>query len=119
MQPGEFKQEIMRINNAVNQEMFGLGFRWQKVHVIDDKVLVLANNQRVKALATLSAKDRGATKLIDNALLDEYKSRIRSAVEKDLKIRVTAVLKDYDPDLELACMLIVFAEPVLDMIVSL
>jgi hypothetical protein len=62
MQPGEFKQEIMRINNAVNQEMFGLGLRWQKVHVIDDKVLVLANNQRVKALATLSAKDRGATK---------------------------------------------------------
>jgi uncharacterized protein YbcI len=107
MQPGDFKQELMKINNAVNQELFGVGLRWQKVEILDDKVLVFAKNQRVRALCVLDGKEGLASRLIDIALLEEYKKRFRQQVEEKLGVRVRSLMKDYDPVEELAFSLVI------------
>jgi len=108
MQLGDFKQELMKLNNSVNQDLFGVGLRWQKVEILDDKVLVFARNQRVRALCALDGKEGLTSRLIDIALLEEYKKRFRQQVEERLGVRVRALLKDYDPVEELAFLLIVF-----------
>ncbi len=116
MRMGELKQILMNENNGLNQEIFGVGLRWQKVVVFEDKVLVLAENQRVPALASLDKKDPNATKSIDHALLGEFKEKMFLRLEKSLKVSVRGILKDYDPVLELACMLIVFDRPVTELV---
>lgn len=116
MRMGELKQIVMNENNGLNQEIFGVGLRWQKVVVLEDKILVLAENQRVPALASLDRKDPSATKAIDHALLGEFKEKMLLRLEKSLGVSLRGVLKDYDPVLELACMLIVFDRPVTELV---
>jgi hypothetical protein len=116
MRMGDLKQIVMNENNGLNQEIFGVGLRWQKVVVLEDKILVLAENQRVPALASLDRKDPNATKAIDHALLGEFKEKMVLRLEKSLQVSVRGVLKDYHPVLELASMLIVFDRPVTELV---
>ncbi len=119
MESGNFKQSLMRINNAVNQELFGVGLQWQKVDFLEDRVLVQARNHRVRALSSLDGKDNMTTRLIDIALLVEYKERFRQAVEEELGLKVVALLKDYEPSLELAFTLILLDRSVEEAIANL
>lgn len=112
MDPGNFKQRLMKVNNAVNQELFGVGLQWQKVDFLGDRILVQARNHRVRALSSLDGKDNMTTRLIDIALLVEYKDRFRKSIEEELGLKVVALLKDYDPSLELAFTLILLDRPV-------
>ncbi len=106
MQPGTFKQEVMRINNAVNQELFGIGLLWQKVELNEDRVLIFARNRRVRALTAIDGREGLTTRLIDIALLEEYKRRLLEALKKRFALPIRALLKDYDPVEELAFSLI-------------
>ncbi len=106
MQPGTFKQEVMRINNAVNQELFGIGLLWQKVELNEDRVLIFARNRRVRALTAIDGREGLTTRLIDIALLEEYKRRFLEALKKRFALPIRALLKDYDPVEELAFSLI-------------
>lgn len=112
MDPGTFKQRLMAVNNTVNQELFGVGLQWQKVDFLGDRILVQARNHRVRALSSLDGKDNLTTRLIDIALLVEYKDRFRKSIEEDLGLKVVALLKDYEPSLELAFTLILLHRPV-------
>lgn len=108
----DLKQEIMRLNNNVNITMFGTGLRKQRVAVIEDKIIISADHKRIPALAALDGKDRMTTRFIDVAILDEYKQRLKKELNSQLKLQVKSVLKDYDPDIELAVTVIVLTEPV-------
>ena len=107
MTPGDLKQELMRINNEVNQEMFGTGLRWQRVDLLDDRILLMARNPRVKALTVFDSGEGITGRLMDLALLEEYKKRLRKALEERLGFQIRSVLKDYDPAEELAFTLVV------------
>lgn len=107
MTPGDLKQELMRINNEVNQEMFGTGLRWQRVDLLDDRILLMARNPRVKALSVFDSGGGFTARLMDLALVEEYKKRLRKALEDRLGCRVRSLLKDYDPAEELAFTLVV------------
>jgi hypothetical protein len=107
---GDLKQEIMRVNNRVNQSLFGNGLRWQKVDIVGHKIVILAENMRAKPLAAIDGKDRLASRLADIALLNEYKSRLRREIQGSLGIAVRSILKDYDPDCEMAGTIIVTEE---------
>jgi uncharacterized protein YbcI len=109
---GEFKQEIIKVNNKVNMEVFNQGLKAQKVEVLQDKVLIIANNNRVKALALIDNRDRQATKLMDIALLQEFKERFGAALEEHLGIKALSHLKDYDPKLELSISITILEKPV-------
>lgn len=112
MESGTFKQSLMKINNEVNQELFGVGLQWQKVDFLGDRILVQARNHRVRALSSLDGKDNMTTRLIDIALLVEYKERFRKAFAEEFGFPVVALLKDYEPAMELAFMLIVLDRPI-------
>jgi hypothetical protein len=106
----DLKQEIMRINNNVNISIFGTGLRKQRVMVSDDKIIITADHKRVPALAALDKIERSTTRYTDVAILDEFKRRLRMALTEQLKMPVLSVMKDYDPERELAVTVIVVEE---------
>ena len=116
MQPGTFKQEVMRINNVINQELFGVGLLWQKVELSDDRVLIIAKNRRVRALTAIDGRDSLTTRLIDIALLEEYKRRFLEAIKRRFPLPFRALLKDYDPVEELAFSLLLLGGQAEDLI---
>lgn len=104
---GELKQELIRINNEVNQELFGFGLKQQKVLIDEDKIFILAINSRVTPLQALHGKDDFTWKLADLALLQEFKVRLFTKLTGLFGSGVLTVMKDYDPKTELAGTIIV------------
>lgn len=106
----DLRQEIMRVNNNVNISIFGTGLRKQRVMVSEDKIIITADHKRVPALAALDKLERMTTRYTDVAILDEFKRRLRAALIEQLKMPVLSVMKDYDPDQELAVTVIIVEE---------
>lgn len=105
------KREIIKIYNEVNQEMYAVGVRQQRVDLLGDKILIMAEHQRVTALRTLDETHRWLTRMVDAALLEEYKSRTAARIEALLGIGVRTVLKDYDPVTQMAGTVILLDSP--------
>jgi hypothetical protein len=108
----DLKQEVMRVNNNVNIAMFGTGLRKQRVSITEDKIVISADHKRIPALAALDGKDRMTTRFIDVAILDEYKRRLKKDLIEQIQLPVKSVLKDYDPEHELAITVIVLTAPI-------
>lgn len=99
----DIKQEIIRINNSLNMNMYGIGLRRQRVLIIDEQMIViLADNKRIPALSALDKKDRFMTRVIDVALLEDFKQRLKEELQAKLNFKIRAIFKDYDPASELA-----------------
>ena len=109
---GELKQLILRIYNATNQAVWGTGVKEQRVELLGDRVLVVAVHQRVPALAALDGTRRDLTRQVDVALVDHYKGVFAGELQRVLGVGVRAVLKDYDPDTQLSCTLVVLEQPI-------
>jgi len=109
---GDFKQELIKINNKVNEEMYGRGLDWQKIDIIGDKIIVLSLNQRISVLRHIDEKDALTARLMDLALLNEFKIRMKAYFEEKFQLNIRSILKDYDPVNQLAGMIIVTEEPV-------
>lgn len=104
----ELKQEIIRINNEVNIAMYGTGLRKQRVYIIDNAViLIFADNKRIPALAALDRKSRVITRFFDLTLLEEFREKLHEELLAQTKLPVKYVLKDYQPEKEVAVTVIV------------
>ena len=119
MQRGEFKQEILRINNKVNMVVFGQGLLAQRVEVFGNKVLIVAKNRRVKVLAQVENMDKDTTDLMDRALIVKHKQCFIEAMKEEMGVTVLSHLKDYDPKLEISISVSIFEEPIEDLIPKL
>ena len=108
----DLKQEVMRVNNNVNITMFGTGLRKQRVSIMEDKIVISADHKRIPALAALDGIDRTTTRFVDVAILDEYKRRLKKELIEQIQLPVKSVLKDYDPEHELAITVIVLTAPI-------
>ena len=108
----DLKQEVMRVNNNVNIAMFGTGLRKQRVSITEDKIVISADHKRIPALAALDGIDRTTTRFVDVAILDEYKRRLKKELIEQIQLPVKSVLKDYDPEHELAITVIVLTAPI-------
>ncbi len=108
----DLKQEVMRVNNNVNITMFGTGLRKQRVAIMEDKIVISADHKRIPALAALDGIDRTTTRFVDVAILDEYKRRLKKELIEQIQLPVKSVLKDYDPEHELAITVIVLTAPI-------
>lgn len=97
--------------NSVNQGIAGVGVSRQRVDLLDDRILILAQHQRVKALATLDPARRDITREVDVALLDEGKRRLAQEFRDKIGLPVRVVLKDYDPSTEIAATVVVLDAP--------
>lgn len=104
----DIKQEIIRINNNLNISMYGNGLRRQKVMILDEKTLIIiADNKRIPALTALDDSDRITTRMVDVALLNEYKNKLKNELKRQTGLPVKCVLKDYDPKAEIAATVII------------
>ena len=107
MQMGEFKQEVLRINNKVNMELFKQGLLSQRINVFRNEVVITAKNRRLNALS-FAALDKQTTATMDRALIICYKRVFIDTIERELGVKVLAHLKDYDPDLEISASVTIF-----------
>ncbi len=109
--PGELKQEIIKIYNSINQEIFGTGIKSQKVDISGDKVFIFATHKRIPALKILDGSNRSLTASVDILLMEANKRMLKQQIESKLGLEVKLVLKDYDPETELSGTVILFKEP--------
>ena len=107
----ELKQAVARAYNVVNQEMYEIGVKRLRVDVAGNKIIILAEHRRIPGLKALDKVNRSVTRLTDVALLDENKKRLKEQLETDLEIKIKTVLKDYDPEYEVAATVALLYEP--------
>ncbi|ODA40862.1 MULTISPECIES: Na-translocating system protein MpsC family protein [unclassified Desulfosporosinus] len=110
----ELKQAVMRIYNSVNQEMYEIGVKRLRVDIVGKKIVILAEHRRLPGLRALDQINRSVTRMADVALLDLNKLRLKTMVESELNLKVISVLKDYDPEQEIAATVIVLHEQLSD-----
>ena len=104
---GEFKQEVLRINNKVNMEVFKQGLLSQRIDVFRNEVVITAKNRRVNVLA-FGALDKQTTDMMDRALIVRHKKLFAEMMRDELGVTVLSHLKDYDPDLEISASVTIF-----------
>lgn len=111
-----FKQEIMRVNNQINVELYGYGLKRQKVYIIDSEIiLIVAENKRIRALATLDSCGYPTTE-INYVLLNHFKMTLKEILEKDFNLKINTILKDYDNKTEIASTVVLLSEPIKNLI---
>jgi len=113
---GVLKQEIIKIYNSINQEIFGIGIRTQKIEIAGDKVFIFATHKRIPALKILDGTNRNLTASVDTLVMEANKKMLKEQLQRTLGIDVKFVLKDYDPETELSGTVIVFAENLEEML---
>jgi hypothetical protein len=104
------KKDLAQIYNRVNQEIYGVGVKKQRIETFDDRVIIFAEHKRVKALEMLSKNFQHLTISVDSALIVEFKALLKGYIERKLHAKVKTILKDYDPGTEEACTIIYFDE---------
>jgi uncharacterized protein YbcI len=107
-----FKRRMSQLYNSVNQEMYGVGVRKQQIDIVEDKVVIYGEHKRVPALTVLKEKNLDLTTHVDATLIKEFKAKLKDQVEKTFNLKVLSILKDYDPETELAITVIYFEKPI-------
>lgn len=107
---GEVKQEVTRIYNLVNQEMYDIGTDWVRVEVAGRYILIVAKHRRLPASAVIDARAPFISRMFDIFLLDEFKERFKAELCSRLSLSVECILKDYDPQNELAGTMVILRE---------
>lgn len=104
------KKSIAQAYNKVNQEFYATGVISQRINVCCDRLIIFAQHKRIPAFKVLSENFKELTAYADAALIVEFKSRLKKEIEEVTGYKVTSVLKDYDPETEHACCVIIFDE---------
>lgn len=105
----EFKKKLLRIYNEVNKEIYGCGVVELKINVSNDMIMFITRHNRVQALKVLENRYFALKQSVDYALFQEFKLRLREKMESQLSMTPKAMLRDYDPDYQIA-VTVVFLE---------
>jgi len=116
---GEFKQEILRINNKVNMEVFKQGLLTQRVDILHNRAVIVAKNRRVSLLSLPYEMDKASTEIMDRTLINIFKQHFIRLMKEELGVTVVAHLKDYDPDIEVSVSVTFFEKPVEELLQEL
>lgn len=93
---GEFKQEILKVYNAINKAIFHVGVRQQHVDFAGNKIVILSCNNRIPALKLLDETYSGSTQYMDFLLAQIFKKQLKKELEEKFHMKIIAVFKDYD-----------------------
>ncbi|WP_237690733.1 Na-translocating system protein MpsC family protein [Paenibacillus caui] len=99
---GEFKQDLLRIYNTINQKLFNVGVKQQKVDFVGNKIVIISKNSRVPVLKLLDANYPLSTRQLDHLLFQLFKQEIKQALEEQFQLNIVTILKDYDTETELS-----------------
>ncbi len=99
---GELKQEILRIYNAINKQVFSVGVRQQHVDFVGNKILILSSNTRTPILRQLSESHAEIIRQMDCLLTETFKQLLAKALKEQLQLHILTLFKDYDAVTELS-----------------
>lgn len=106
--PRLMKKTIAQIYNKINQRFYDTGVVSQRIQIFDDRIIIFAQQKRIAALNVLSKNYRELTVLADAALIAEFKAQLKEEMEAVTGLKVLSVLKDFDPETNHACSIIIF-----------
>ena len=118
MRLGEFKQEVLKLSNQINMHIYGRGYKWQKAHIVDNKVYIIAKCKRSKPLYAIEKSDKLTAKITNLTLMEEYKKLFLKALNVKLGIAALAYLKDYDLDSHTSFSIAIFEKNIEELIKS-
>lgn len=104
---GQFKNELIKYYNVINNEVFGIGSVQQKVEIFEDKLIIIAKNKRVKSLSYLTEADHYVGELANRILIEGFKKELSELLTKKYKFDVNMIFKDYDTKTETSCTLVI------------
>ncbi|AWB46992.1 DUF2294 domain-containing protein [Paenibacillus sp. CAA11] len=99
---GEFKQDLLRIYNAINKKIFNVGVKQQKVDFVGNKIVIVSTNSRVPVLKLLDANHPLSTRQLDHLLFQVFKQEIKQVLKEQFQLNIVTILKDYDAETELS-----------------
>lgn len=97
---GSLKQDILKLYNEINMEMFNAGVNRTRVDFVGNKILILSVNHRVPVLRLLDGSDRAATSRLDRLLGEHFKVEFKKHCESRFQFHIVSILKDYDHETE-------------------
>lgn len=103
----EERKALSRFYNEVNKKIYGCGVAQLKVEQLDNVIVFLTRQQRVSAMKSLENRYFELKQLVDAAICSEFKLRFKESLEEQTQFKVSAILRDYDSETELACTLVV------------
>ncbi|WNC13359.1 Na-translocating system protein MpsC family protein [Brevibacillus brevis] len=104
---GQLKQELTKVYNEVNVQLFQIGVKRLRVDFVGDRILFMTYHRRVPAMSSIDGKNRELTRMMDVLLIDEFKVHLKKRLEAKYGIKVVSILKDYDPETELSATAVV------------
>ena len=106
-----FKRCLLKIFDRSYLDVYQLGAKKLTVDILEDRILILSSHTRLPGLRALDTSNRFVTRMTDVALMDEHKLLFTRLLARQLPwLRVRSILSDYDPERELAAMVIVLEE---------
>ncbi|MEP4546402.1 MAG: Na-translocating system protein MpsC family protein [Saccharospirillum sp.] len=115
---GEFKQELIKDYNVINNKVFGIGAVRQRVEIHDEKLVIIAENKRVPSLSYLKAIDNHTGELANHYLVQGLKKELLDVLTTKYNFDVNAIFKDYDVKAELSCTVIILKKHVHEYLMS-
>ncbi|WP_256252727.1 Na-translocating system protein MpsC family protein [Paenibacillus sp. UNC496MF] len=100
MTAGHLKQNMLKLYNEINMQMFNAGVNRQKVDFVGNKIVIVSINHRVPVLKLLDGKDRATTRGLDFLLVEHFKAELKKAFAQAFQLNIVAILKDYDIETE-------------------
>lgn len=104
---GQFKQELTKVYNEVNLQLFQIGVTRLRIDFVGDRILFMTYHRRVPAIRSVDEKNRELTRMMDILLIDEFKGQLKQRLEAKYETKVVSILKDYDPETELSATVVV------------
>ena len=106
-----FKRELLKVFDRSYLEVYQHGAKKLTVDILEDRILILSSHARLPGLRVLDTSNRFVTRMTDVALMGEHKLLFTRLLARQLPwLRVRSILSDYDPERELAAMVIVLEE---------
>lgn len=106
------RQEIIRIYNQINQEIYETGISKHKIEISENRLMIFALHKRINALKMMRENYPELVSYANTAIFTEFKSKLKSEIEQLTGMNVVTILMDYDAATQHTCTIIYFDQPV-------
>nr|WP_281169056.1 Na-translocating system protein MpsC family protein [Gracilibacillus lacisalsi] len=91
------KQNLMKQNNQVHQDIFKIGLIEQHVTLIENKIIIVSKNKRIPVLNIIYETSKDVSHMIERLVNINYKEQLEKKLVEHFDFDIEIVLRDYDP----------------------
>jgi 5-carboxymethyl-2-hydroxymuconate isomerase len=93
----EFRRELFKIYNAVNNDIYGYGVVSLRIVFVEDMIIFRVKHNRVHVLQVLEGREPFLKQSVDFALFLAFKECFAEKLRAETDLNVNCILRDYDP----------------------